>query len=248
MSTRAASARITLPNETAPRISPTTSRRSASSTVRPVRSPFVELLDALAGALGALDADWYLFGAQAALIHGAARLTADVDVTVNLRGKDAKALVKALSAAGFQMRVDGDDFIERTRVLPVLHTTTGIPADIVLAGPGIEELFLKRAEVRDIDGVRVPVACAEDVMVMKILAGRPKDIEDVVAILAAHPKDLDLGLVRSTLRLLEEALGQSDLLPALERAIERARGQVTPAGHEPQRAAAPKRKRKRRSR
>ena len=116
-------------------------------------SPFVELLADLAGALEEIGAGWYLFGAQAALIHGAARLTADVDVTIHLRGIESKALVKALIGAGFQMRVEGDDFLARTRVLPVVHTATGIPADLVIAGPGLEELFLERAEIREIDGV-----------------------------------------------------------------------------------------------
>ncbi len=201
-----------------------------------MRSPFAELLASLAVALEAVGAGWYVFGAQAALLYGAARLTADVDVTVHLHDKPTKVLVKALSAAGFQLRVEGDDFIERTRVIPVLHTATGVPADIVLAGPGIEELFLERAIMRDLDGVQVPVACAEDIVVMKILAGRPKDIEDVVAVLAAHPDDLDLDLVRSTLGLLEGALDQSDLLRMLEQAIERARGSKRP---DPRRARGP---------
>ena len=161
-------------------------------------SPFVELLADLAGALDSVGAGWYLFGAQAALLHGAARLTADVDITIHLRDADTKALVKALSDAGFQMRVEGDDFIARTRVLPVVHTATGIPGDLVLAGPGLEELFLERAEIRDLDGVKVPVARAEDIVVMKILAGRPKDLEDVVAILAAHPDDFDVELAQQT--------------------------------------------------
>lgn len=211
-------------------------------------SPFVDLLGALARAFDAIGAGWYLFGAQAALLYGVARFTADVDVTVHLRDEDPKALVEALSAAGFQMRVSGEDFIERTRVLPALHTATGIPVDIVIAGPGIEELFLERAEAHDLEGVRVPVARAEDILVMKILADRPKDIEDVVAILAAHPNDLDLALVRSTLGLLEEALGQSDLHPALERAIERASGRSASTVRGSPTRAVPKRKRKPRAR
>jgi len=212
--------------------------------VPPVRSPFAEVLAALGRALDAVGAGWYLFGAQAALLYGVARFTADVDVTVQLRGADPKELVRALSAAGFSLRVEGDAFVEQTRVLPALHTATGIPVDLVLAGPGIEELFLERAEVHDLEGVRVPVARAEDIVVMKILAERPKDIEDVIAILAAHPGDLDLELVRSTLRLLEEALGQSDLLPALERALVRARGPVPVPARSSQAHVAPKRKRK----
>ena len=47
-------------------------------------SPVAELLRDLASSLDALGIRWYVFGAQAAIVHGAARLTADVDVTVLL--------------------------------------------------------------------------------------------------------------------------------------------------------------------
>jgi len=53
----------------------------------------------------------------------------------------------------------------------------------------------------------------------RVTLGRP---EDVVAILAANPT-LDRVLIRETLRLLEAALGQSDLLPVFEGALRRAR-------------------------
>ncbi|XYH97269.1 nucleotidyl transferase AbiEii/AbiGii toxin family protein [Sorangium sp. So ce1128] len=190
---------------------------------RLVRSPFVELLGALAEVFSQLGAGWYLFGAQAALLHGAARLTADVDVTVDLQGREPEVLAKALTEAGFQLRVEDIAFTHRTRVLPLLHLATGVAADVVIAGPGLEELFLERAQLHDLDGIRVPVACAEDLIVMKLLAGRPKDIEDVVAILAAR-KDLKLDLARSTLRILEEALDRNDLIPELSRALARVQG------------------------
>ena len=47
-----------------------------------MRSPVADLLADLSHALEGLGVRWYLFGAQAAIVHGAARLTADVDVTV----------------------------------------------------------------------------------------------------------------------------------------------------------------------
>jgi hypothetical protein len=209
-----------------------------------VRSPFADVLAALAGAFERAYAPWYLFGAQAAIVHGAARVTADVDVTVHLGAVPPEGLVRALLDAGFTLRVPDPEFVTRTRVLPVTHAASGIPADIVLAGPGIEELFLARAKVLDVDGVRVPVACAEDVVVMKLLAGRAKDLDDVVAILAAHPEDLDLDLVRSTVRLLEEALSQSDLSRALDQALGSARGAMRPPPRASRRRA-PKAKRKR---
>ena len=64
---------------------------------------------------------------------------------------------------------------------------------------------------------RFPVASAEDLVVMKILSGRPRDIEDVAAIVAAKRPELDFGHIESLLATLEEALDQSDLLSQLER-------------------------------
>lgn len=49
-----------------------------------MRSPVLDLFVDLGAALDTAGIAWYLFGAQAAILHGAARLTADVDVTVRL--------------------------------------------------------------------------------------------------------------------------------------------------------------------
>ncbi|MBK8256761.1 MAG: hypothetical protein IPK82_29330 [Polyangiaceae bacterium] len=208
-------------------------------------SPFVEILAALAQTFEEAGLRWYLFGAQAAILYGAARLTADVDVTVQLGDRSVNALVDALGRHGFLLRVDDPDFIAQTRVLPVAHSPSGIPADIVLAGPGMEEVFLARAKVFEMDGVAVPVACAEDIVVMKLLSGRPKDLDDVVAILAANPGDLDRALIRSTTEMLEEALGQSDLTPMLESALARVRHPGEGSAAPPSRNAPSKPKRKR---
>jgi hypothetical protein len=187
-------------------------------------SPFVALLAELKATFEELGLGWYVFGAQAALLYGSARLTADVDVTVALGEHRTEDLVERLRVHGFTLRVANPTFVNATRVLPVVHDRTGLPADIVLAGPGIEELFLERARLRDLGGLEVPVACAEDIVVMKVLAGREKDRGDVQAILAAQAPTLDVALIRSTLTLLEQALDQRDLLPAFEEAFARAVG------------------------
>jgi hypothetical protein len=189
-----------------------------------MRSPVAELLADLSAGLETLDIPWYLFGARAAIVHGVARLTADVDVTVRLPEEmSTAALVELLQRHGFQPRVRAPDFFERTRVVPFVHGPTALPVDVVLAGPGLEDRFFTRAGTRLIEDVRVAVASAEDVIVMKVLAGRPKDLEDVVAIAAAQPDTLDVRYIRNTLRVVEEALSQSDLLPAFEQALQRSR-------------------------
>jgi hypothetical protein len=187
------------------------------------RSAVAELLDDLRVAVEELGLSWYLFGAQAALVYGAARLTADVDVTVELGNVPTDSLVAALRRRRFELRIDDNEFVRATRVLPVVHVPTRIPADVVLGGPGLEELFASRVRELDVAGVRVPVARAEDLIVMKVLAGREKDISDIEAVLLAQATTLDLGMVRETLELLEQALGQSDLLPLFEQTLLRTR-------------------------
>lgn len=181
-----------------------------------MQSPFLEVLAALARAFDRLGASWYLFGAQAAIVHGAGRLTTDVDVTVFAQGSDTSSLADELAAEGFELRVQDPEFVARTRVLPVRHGSTEIDADVVLGGPGLEELFLQRSEEHTIAGVHIPVACAEDVVAMKVLAGRPLDLEDAQAVVEARAGDLDEALVRDTLRVLEQALDRSDLLRTLD--------------------------------
>jgi hypothetical protein len=185
--------------------------------------PVADLLAALARALSALGVRWFLFGAQAAILHGAARLSADVDVTVDLGHRSFAELVAAL-APDFDTRiVDPVRFAEETRVLPFVHRVSRMPLDVILAGPGLEEQFFAGATERLIGDVRVPVACAEDLVAMKILAGRPRDLDDVTAIARVHRDDLDLEKIRGTLRLLERALDRRDLLSALERIVGSAR-------------------------
>lgn len=185
-------------------------------------SPIAETLDALSAVFAELDLGWYVFGAQAAIVHGSSRVTKDVDVTVDASSIAPKELIDALARRGLSARVPDPEMLATTaRVLPLLHETSGTPVDVVLAGPGLEARFLARAERRDVAGVMVPVAAAEDLVAMKILAGRPHDHEDALAILRAG--DLALDRVRETLAVLEEALAEDDLVPSFERLVAKAR-------------------------
>jgi hypothetical protein len=147
------------------------------------RSPVTELLAELRHVLDVMRVPWYLFDAQAAILYGVARLTADVDITVDLGSRSTREFVGELGRAGFELRVpDVDAFVDSTRVLPLVHARTRMPVDMVLARPGLEELFFAAAKERAIGDVRVPVAAAEDVITMKVLAGRAKDLDDALAI------------------------------------------------------------------
>jgi hypothetical protein len=160
---------------------------------------------------------WYLFGAQAAIVWGSPRLSADVDITATINAKAVDAFVESMKRQGFDLIFSDPDFLARARVLPFIHRGTRMPLDVVLAGPGLEEDFLHRSILVDVQGTPIPVISPEDLIITKVLAGRPKDLEDVRSVAHERKASLDVERVRGILRLLEQALAQSDLLPVFER-------------------------------
>jgi hypothetical protein len=157
------------------------------------------------------------------VLYGRPRLTADLDVTIEADPSRLGEVVAALAAAGLEPRADDlDQLVARTRVLPLHHRESGLPVDVVLAGPGLEAEFLANARIVDVSGVAVPFIAPEDLLVTKILAGRAKDIEDARGVLAERGDTLDLARTRRFLGLLEAALGRSDLVRELERLIGKA--------------------------
>ncbi len=166
-----------------------------------------EVLRDVARALRPLRVEWYVFGAQALVVHGLPRFTADVDVTVLLGARQPGDVAAALRAGGFRLRATSPGFVEKTRVLPMLHVASRLPLDVVLGGPGLEELFASGARRMRIGRSMIPVASPLHLLVMKLIAGRPKDLEDAAALVRAKSAELDRGELDRLLDLLLEALG-----------------------------------------
>src|SRR3990172_6873227 len=123
-------------NANGPRIYESTCGLRPSSTGRLVRSPVADLLGDLVASLGGIGVRWYLFGAQAAILHGAARLTADVDVTAELGSREPGELLDALRLGGGALRElgraawggRGELWVVCFRSLP--HGAARPPADV----------------------------------------------------------------------------------------------------------------------
>src|SRR5205085_3583780 len=108
--------------------------------------------------------------------------------TVELPAGGTRALLLALEPR-FVLRRDIKNvaaFIARTRVIPLVHRRSDLPVDAVIAGPGLEEEMLERVEMRTIGGKRIPFVSTNDLVALKILAGRDKDLEDVRSLLRAR--------------------------------------------------------------
>jgi hypothetical protein len=188
-----------------------------------------EVYRALSGAMSRLGIPWYVFGAEAALVHGAAPSAERIEVTVLLGSLDPNAFASGMTPQGFSLRVEAaNEFASRARVIPLVHVSSGTAVDVLLGGSAIEVRCAENARPVDFGGVPVPVAAVEDLIGMKVLAGTPEDLEDIVAILTAQPA-LELEPVRAAVRAIEQTLGKSGLSRVLERCVAAAQREQNPS-------------------
>lgn len=175
----------------------------------------------LARAFATVRARWYVFGAQAVAAAGVPRFTSDIDVTVEVPAAGPSALVRALEAHGFVLRDMGDmaSFIAQTRVIPIDHTASLLPVDVVLAGPGLEEAIMERARTQRVGGANIPFIDTTDLIALKLLAGRAKDLEDVGGLLRASPPDLSIVVARQRVLALGEIVDDSTLVRTFDRLV-----------------------------
>jgi hypothetical protein len=171
-----------------------------------------EVLEHIAQALASARIPYMVIGGQAVLVHGEPRLTRDIDVTLGVALDRLAAVVAAAGAAGLKPLVDPESFTRETMVLPCAHAGTGVRVDLVFSESGYEREAIRRAGNVRVGTTDVRFITPEDLVVHKLLAGRPRDLEDVRSIVARQPK-LDRRHVERSLRDLEAAVE----LPLMER-------------------------------
>ncbi|MEE8366940.1 MAG: hypothetical protein V3S30_01350, partial [Thermoanaerobaculia bacterium] len=109
----------------------------------------------------------------------------------------------------------------------------GIGVDLLFASSGIETEIVEMAEILEIfEGLKIPVAATGHILIMKILAGRPYDLEDAKR-LFAFTTEGDLELARQAADLISQRGfdRRKNLAVELEQALRQAprRGMGDPA-------------------
>ena len=141
-----------------------------------------------------LLADW---GEPAAVIGGVAfvvriraRLTEDLDLAVAVpKGAEEKFLELCRRHHFAFEPADGQLFIEGGLLRAA--TPSGVIVDFMVADDALYAQVVKRATPVDFGGVLLPAATIEDLLLMKLDANRPLDLDDAIAIKDAFGAQLD---------------------------------------------------------
>lgn len=144
------------------------------------------------------QAGYVIVGGVAVVLHGYARLTADIDLVVDLRPGEAVRVIAALTRLGMKPRapVDAREFADpearerwiRDKGMRVFSMFDPrhplVEVDLFVDPPIAFDELRGRAVMISLEGLSVPVASIADLVTMKELAGRPKDAEDIAALKA----------------------------------------------------------------
>lgn len=166
---------------------------------------FEDLLSKIADNLKANSFPYMIIGGQAVLLYGEPRLTRDIDIALGVNTDRLHDLLGIIENMSFRPLIeDTESFVRQTMVLPVIDDTTGIRVDFIFSFTHYETEAMKRVRRIRIKDVEVSFASPEDVIIHKIFAGRPRDIEDSRAIILKNP-DLDIQYIRNWLREFDAA-------------------------------------------
>jgi predicted nucleotidyltransferase len=163
----------------------------------PPKPDFQSLIVRVSRALRAREIPFMLIGGQAVLLHGEPRLTQDIDVTLGVspdRVSDVLAAARSVDLA--PLPEDPSAFAHETFVLPCEETATRLRVDFIFSTTAYEAGAIDRAMPVEMAGEEVPFATAEDLLLHKLFAGRPRDFEDAEGVVRRKGSQIDWDYVR----------------------------------------------------
>jgi predicted nucleotidyltransferase len=168
---------------------------------------FKDLIKRIATELSRRKIPYMIIGGQAVLHYGEPRLTKDIDITLGLGVEKLSVMEDAVKTLGLVIEAtDVESFVRRHMVLPTADRKKGIRVDFIFSITPFEREAIARAREVDFDGVPVRFASLEDLVLHKMLAGRPRDIEDVKSVLLKNP-GYDRDYIRGWLADFDKATG-----------------------------------------
>lgn len=156
----------------------------------------MRLFEPVFAALNQAQARYVVVGGLAVVLHGVPRLTADVDLAVDLAPEEARKAIAALVGLGFKARapVDPLDFADPStrlgwvrdkgmRVFSLWDPDDPMrEVDLFVEHPVAFDELWARAETMSLGATSVRVASIPDIIALKRLAGRPQDYADIEAL------------------------------------------------------------------
>jgi len=156
----------------------------------------VTLFEPVLAALDAAGVRFVVVGGVAVVLHGHPRMTADLDLVIDLAAEPAARAIEALTGLGMQPRLPVDpqafaDRAQRQRWIEDRNLTVFtmidpaeplLEVDLLAEAPLPFDELWEKATVVHLEGQPIRIASLEHLIAMKKAVGRPQDLADVAAL------------------------------------------------------------------
>jgi hypothetical protein len=164
-------------------------------------SDLTSTLDLLVAILDRMSVKYALMGGLAVRAYSIPRATLDIDVTLSLDRDRLPELYDALEQqdyavpepyrSGWVDEVKGMHLVKLKRYVG----GRGIDADLFLAESSYQHELLRRRRLADVEARQLWIAAPEDLVLLKLVSGRPRDLIDVGDVLFTQGQ-LDVPYMR----------------------------------------------------
>ena len=185
-----------------------------------------QLPESLAAALAALS-DWLrtagvptvIVGGVAASLLGRPRLTRDIDALIDLPDQEWGRILAVAGDFGIEPRIEHPlEFARQSLVLLLRHRASLIDIDVIVGALPFERDAVSSGQTRMFGQLEIRLPRVEDLMIMKAIAHRPRDLLDLEGLLAANPQ-ADLARVRQWVREFANAATMPELVEDFDRLV-----------------------------
>ncbi len=139
---------------------------------------------------------YIVIGGIAAGTIGEARVTEDVDIDIIIDKKKISGFLDQAAKAGFSfVKTRCLKLAEQTSVFQINYENFRI--DFIIATTELEAAAFKRAQKMNLYGIKANFPTPEDLILLKIIPGRDKDLLDAKNIVERHKGKLDKRYLRN---------------------------------------------------
>jgi hypothetical protein len=169
---------------------------------------FQALLALLSEAFDQNNIPYMIIGGQAVLVYGEPRFTKDIDVTLGVGTDRLESVLKLVDSIGWKVLVPSPlEFVQKTMVLPCQDPASGVRLDLIFSFSLYERQAMDRVRRMNILGKDVRFASPEDLIIHKVVAGRPRDLEDARVVQLKNP-GMDRIYIEKWLKEFAASLGK----------------------------------------
>jgi len=144
-------------------------------------------------ALNDANVQYVVVGGIATILHGYVRATSDIDLVVDLQVEQATNVINVLTEAGYvpKVPVQAIEFADVNKreqwinekgmqVFSMYQPKNPLlTIDLFVKQPIAYMDLLKNSVVMELDGINIRICSIDDLITMKNLAGRAKDLADI---------------------------------------------------------------------